>query len=255
MSHTESNDTSWQSIYRLGGAAAVMAVLIAVAEIGITFLPGGQMSDGALSVVDWFRLFHTNWFMGLRNLGLLNIGFNVMELLIFFALYGAHRRMNQAYGALALILAVLGVAVFFATNRAFAMLALSSQYAAATTDAQRAVLEAAGQAMLSVGQSHTPGTFMAFVLSETAGLTISMVMLREHLFSRASAYAGIGGFGLLLIFEVVSSFIPAWSGVAMVTAMLGGLLTMAWYSLIAWRLFQLGHLETAATIMLKPVVA
>lgn len=255
MSHRESNDRSWQSLYKLGGAAALMALLIAGSEIGITFLPEGGMSEGTLSVTDWFRLFHTNWFMGLRNLGLLNIGFNAMDILIFFALYGAHRRMNQAYSALALILAVLGVAVFFATNRAFAMLVLSSQYAAAATDAQRALLEAAGQAMLSVGQSHTPGTFMAFVLSETAGLTISMVMLREHLFSRANAYVGLEGFGLLLIFEVVSSFIPAWSGVAMVTAMLGGLLTMAWYSLIAWRLFHLGHLETADPIMLKPVTA
>jgi len=39
-------------------------------------------------------------------------------------------------------------------------------YPLATSEAQRTIIASAGQAMLSVGQSHTPGTFMAFFLSE-----------------------------------------------------------------------------------------
>jgi hypothetical protein len=101
------------------------------------------------------------------------------------------------------------------------------------------MVAAAGQAMLSVGQSHTPGTFIGFFLSEVAGIAISMVMLRGQVFNKATAYVGILGFGLLLIFEVCSSFVPA-SDVAMIFAMSGGLLVMAWYILIARRLFQLG---------------
>ncbi len=255
MSQAESNNSSWQGLYKLGGTAALLAVVIAIAEIGITFAPGGQIADGTLSVLDWFRLFHENWFLGLRNLGLLNIAFNALEILIFFALYRAHRRVNPAYAMLSLILALIGVAVFFATNRAFSMLALSNQYADATTDTQRAMLEAAGQAMLSVGQSHTPGTFVGFVLSEVAGITMSIVMLRGRLFSRVNSIAGVAGFGSLLVFEVVSSFIPTGSGVAMMTAMLGGLLTMAWYILIAQRLFQLARLETVQPADLRPVIA
>ena len=120
------------------------------------------------------------------------------------------------------------------------MLELSGRYWAATTDSQRSELVAAAQAMLSVGQSHTPGTFMAFLLSEIAGIIICAVMLRSEIFSKAAAVAGIFGFTLLLIFEVISSFFASPTGVAMFIAIAGGLLSMVWYVLIAVRLFQLG---------------
>jgi hypothetical protein len=142
-----------------------------------------------------------------------------------------------------MVVSFIGVATFLATNRALPMLELSRHYAAATTDAQRSMLAAAGQAMLSVGQSHTPGTFIGFLLSEVAGIAISLVMLRSGTFGNATACAGILGFALLLGFEICSSFVPASFDVAMIVAMVGGLLSMAWYILIAKRLFQLGTLQ------------
>jgi hypothetical protein len=205
-SSVETADSNWQSLYKIGGTAALIAVLVGLIEITITFLPGGNASPE--TIIDWFTLFQNNWFLGLRNLGLLNIFLVALGVLISFALYGAHRQVNKTYAALALIISILGAAVFYATNRAFSMLDLSNQYAAATTDSQRIVLAAAGQAMLSVGKSHTPGTFMAFFLSEISSIGMSLVMLRSKIFSKASAYAGMLGFGLLLIFELCSSFIP-----------------------------------------------
>jgi hypothetical protein len=160
---------------------ALITVVVGLIEIMITFLPGGNTPYE--TVTDWFTLFQNNWFLGLRNLGLLNIIIAVLGIPTFLALYGAHRRVNQAYAALAMIISFIGVAVFLATNRAFPMFELSNQYAAATTDAQRAMLTAAGQVMLSVGQSHTPGTFLGFCLSEVADLIISVVMLRSKICS------------------------------------------------------------------------
>jgi hypothetical protein len=230
----------WNSIYKLGGVAALSAVLIGLLEIAITFLPGGNVPQE--TVVDWFTLFQNNWFLGLRNLGLLNIFLNSLGILTYFALYAAYRENpNQPYAALATIISFLGIGIFLATNRAFPMLSLSNQYAAATTSAQRAVLEAAGQSMLSVGQSHTPGTFLGFSLSEVAGVVISIVMLRSKVFSKVTAFVGIFGFGILLIFEFFSSFVSGLSSVTITLAMFGGLLSMAWYILVAGKLFQLGQ--------------
>jgi hypothetical protein len=237
MTSPEINETNWKSLYRLGGAAALGTVLVGVVEIGITFLPGGNGTYE--TVFDWFTLFQNNSFMGLRNLGLLNIFLTALGIPTFFALYGVHRKTGQTLVALAMIISFIGVAVFYATNRAFAMLDISNQYALATTEAQKAILAAAGQAMLSVGQSHTPGTFMAFFLSESAGILISFVMLRDKLFSLTNAYAGILGFSFLLIFEVITSFLPALQNVAMILAMLGGILSMIWDIMLARRLFQL----------------
>jgi len=67
-----------RALYVIGGVAALLTVLNGLAEIGITFLPGGGMSGDSSTAVDWFTLFRNSPFMGLRNLGLLNIFFTVL---------------------------------------------------------------------------------------------------------------------------------------------------------------------------------
>jgi hypothetical protein len=234
-------ESDYKPLYRLGGAAAMLVVLTALFEIGITFLPGGYPTTE--TVIDWFTLLHNNWFLGLRNLGLLNILMTALGLPMFFALYIAHRHVAHTFAALAVTICFIGAAVFYATNRAFPMLDLSIRYSAATTEAERSVLAAAGQALLSIGQSHTPGTFLGFFLSEVGGILLSLVMLRGQVFSRTVAYAGIAAFGLFSVFEILSSFVPSLHDVALIIAMGGGLASMAWYTLIARRLFQLGHVH------------
>ena len=245
---TSSQDgrSEWDRIYVIGGIAALGAVLVGLSEIAITFLPGGNAP--LETVLDWFNLLQQNPFMGLRDLGLLNILLNTLAIPIFFALWAAHRqRPEKPYATEAALIAMLGVGVFYATNRAFAMWDLSNRYAAAATDAQRAAIEAAGLAMLTVGKSHTPGTFLAFFLLEAAGLMMALVMLRSGVFSKAAAYAGLLGFGLLALFEVGSSFLLGLGNKTMMLAILGGLSTMVWYVLIARGLFQMGSWNRTAT--------
>ena len=224
-------------LYKLGAVTSLLILCTALLEILITFLPGGYAS--AETVVDWFNLLHTNWFLGLRNLGLLNIVMTALGIPLFFTLYMAHRKLNPTYSALALIISVIGVALFYATNRAFPMLDLSIRYAATTAYTERAILEAAGQALLAVGQSHTPGTFIGFCLSEIAGILISYVMLQGRIFSRINAWAGILGFGMLLVYEICQSFVPSLSSFVLIFALIGGALNLVWYGLIARRLFRL----------------
>jgi predicted ferric reductase len=64
-------------------------------------------------------------------------------------------------------------------------------------------------------------------------------MLRGEVFSKINAYAGITGFILLLVFEVGVSFLWGLTDGAMLLAMVGGLLSMAWYVMLALRLFRL----------------
>jgi len=237
---TQPASPAWKALYLVGGVAALATVLNGVAEIAITFLPGGGMSAVPLTAVDWFSLYRSSPFLGMRNLGLLNIFFTFLSIPLMYALYAAHRRTHRAFAGLSLILALLGVAVFLAGNRAFPMLALSAQYAAAGTDAQRSVLAAAGEAMLAVGQSHTPGTFLAFFLSTLAGLSISLVMLRAKIFSKAAALLGIIGYSLLMIFELTADFAPGFRA-SFAFALSGGPLSLAWDLLVALGLFRLAR--------------
>jgi hypothetical protein len=235
----EEADSGWKALYVVGGAAALLTVLNGLAEIGITFFPGGGLSSGPGSALEWFSLYGRSPFMGLRNLGLLNIFFTALSIPVSYALYAAHRRTHGAFAGLSLLAALLGAAAFLAGNRAFPMLALSRQYAVAD-EARRAALAAAGEAMLAVGQSHTPGTFLAFFLSSLAGVAISIVMLRAGLFSKASAIVGIAGFSLLMVYELASDFAPGFPATFLLAAG-GGPLSLVWDLLVGLRLLRLAR--------------
>jgi hypothetical protein len=235
----EDSDAGLKPLYIMGSAAALLTVLNGLAEISITFVPGGGMSSSPMGAVEWFSLYQRSPFLGLRNLGLLNILFTVLSLPVSYCLYAAHRRSHRAFAGLSLLLALLGAAVFLADNRAFPMLALSRQYAAAD-EARRAALAAAGETMLAVGQSHTAGTFLAFFLSTVSGVAISVVMLQARIFSKASAIVGIAGFSLLLVFELASDFAPGFPATFLFAAS-GGPLSLAWDLLVGLRLFRLAR--------------
>ena len=95
--------------------------------------------------------------------------------------------------------------------------------------------------MLALGESHTPGTFVPFLLIEAGGILISIVMLSSANFGRWTAITGILGNGLLLLFEIVSDFVPALFSASLFIALGGGLLSMAWYVLIGRGLLRLGR--------------
>jgi hypothetical protein len=95
--------------------------------------------------------------------------------------------------------------------------------------------------MLAVGGSHSPGTFQAFFLPELARIAISLVSLRSDRFPRASAYAGIVGFGILLLVDIYTAFIGPLTTPTMIAFMFGGPGTMLWSVLVAHRLFQLAR--------------
>jgi hypothetical protein len=231
-------ESGWKGLYKVGGTTVLITVVVALAEIVIGFLPGvARLTQRTVTVIDWFTLLQSHWFLGLRNLGLLNIIGAALLAPTFFAIYSALRRDNEAYGAFGTILFFVGVAVYLASNRAFSMLSLSGQYASATTDAQRSLLIAAGQAMLAEGQTRA-----GIPLIEFACLVISAVMLRGKVFSKATAYAGILGNVLLMVFEIILAFVPTSLDAGMVIAVGGGLSIMIWYLLVGRRLLQLGHL-------------
>jgi hypothetical protein len=241
-STSEKTDSNWVSLYKFGGIAALLSVLVILTDIALTFVPAGAEPPGSMTAVDWFRLFQGNWFFGLRNLGLLPNVLNLsLSIPLFLALYEAHKHTNKAYAALALILSLAGTAIYLSNNAAFPMLALSTKYAAAATDAQRALLIAAGEAILARGEDFTPGALTGFLFSETALITISFVMLRGGIFGKATAYAGILGSLLLTIFTIWTTFIPRFFEIAMILALIGGLLSIAWNVLTARKLSQLGN--------------
>ena len=240
---SKNTSSNWTSFYKLGGTAALLSVLVVLTDIALTFFPAGAEPPGTMTAVDWFRLFQDNWFFGLRNLGLLPNILNLsLSIPIFLALYEAHTHTNKAYAVLAIVLSFVGAAIYLSNNAAFPMLTLSTKYAAATTDAQRTLFAAAGEAILARGEDFTPGAFTGFLFSEIAMAAICLVMLRGGIFSKATAYAGLLGSLFLTLFTIWTTFIQQFFEIAMIFALIGGLLSIAWNILTARKLFQLRNL-------------
>jgi hypothetical protein len=223
---TETADSNWDWLYKIGGAAAMLSLVFFPIQI-IIFL----VNPPPDSVIGWFRLFQDNPLIGLLDLDLLLIVDQVLSILIFLALYVALRRAQESFMAISVALGLVSIVLFIASNPAFAMLSLSDQYAAATSAAQRAVFLAAGQAALIMWQGSA--FQVSYLLGSIAIIILSAVMLRSRLFSKASAYLGIlaNVIALGLYVPVIGIYISIFSVVFL----------WVWYLLIARRLFQLGR--------------
>jgi hypothetical protein len=188
------------------------------------------------SAFDWFVLLQDSQFLGLILLDLFDIVNYVLVGLIFLALYGALRRANKVATTVATASCLVGVAVYMASNQAFAMLALSDQYAVASTEAMRATFLAAGEALLAI---HNPaGIHLGLLLVALAGLIASVVMLQSRVFGKATAILGLVANSLVLTYYVALPLVPT---IAFLFPAASAPFRLLWYILIAWRLFQLGR--------------
>ena len=194
---------------------------------------------------DWYTLLHTNRLVGLTLLNVFDMVNYLLVGLMFLGLYAALRQANRSYMTIAAALAFVGIAVYLASNPAFSMLSLSDQYAAATTDAQRSMLLAAGQARLAIHDPSGlgPGT-MGFLLVTLAGLIISVVMLRCSVFGRITAYAGILASAFGLGYPLGIAIAPRTVVIPIVATSLSvsACFLVIWYIGIARRLSQLARI-------------
>jgi hypothetical protein len=233
-------EVRWATLYAVGGVGALVVGAMTVFGV-ITFL-AWPPPEGA--VTEWFALFERNWLVGMLGLDLGMLVSFLANIPVILALYVVLRRASESLTALATVLGLVAIATYFASSRAFEMLALSRQYAAATTDAQRLMLEAVGQSMLTTylgpfagaapagGWNYQGTAFnLSFVLWSIAGVLLSIAMLRSTVFGRVVASVGILGNTAAL-----GLFVPV-VGVALSIASLP--LLLVWYLVIARRLFQL----------------
>ncbi len=243
-SQIESTDSSWKLLYRVGAAGALIAAGLEIAAALISVISSSSSGPPPSTVIDYFMLLQHNRFLGLVDLGLFDIAALTFLVPMFLAVYIALRRASASLMAIATTLSLVGIAVYLATETAFSMLSLSNQYAAATTDAQRALFEAAGQAMLAEQVGTGTGSYMGFFLLSVAGLLIATVMLRSDLFSKVTATVGIVANGFLFVYYIGLAFVSIPPAIGVPIYWASGLLSLMWFILIGLRLFKLAQGES-----------
>jgi hypothetical protein len=209
---------------------------------------GMFVGSAPTTAVGWFTLLHNNSLLGMFFLNLFDVADYVLVGVMFFALYIAFRKTNRIYSGIAASLSLVGILVYIISDTSFTMFSLSSQYASATTAAQKSTLLTLGQNVLAKGVPGAGyqglGGLTSLLLLAVAGLIISIVMLRSKIFNRATAYVGIVAsvFDLAYLFGltfVTASAFFLWSSLFIGGA---GLLLMIWHLLIGVKLYQLSRI-------------
>jgi hypothetical protein len=188
-------------------AAAVSAVVVAclIPVQAAVFL----LSPPPQTVLEYFALFGRAPVLGLLDLDLLLSVDYLLMIPLYLSLFLVLRRRSATPALLGLVLGLFSVLLFLVSREAtFSMWQLSSQYAAATDQAQQAALVAAGQVLLTL---YNGGTFgLSYGLGAASTLLFSWPMWRHRVLGAAPGVIGIvtgltmlvppntGTFGLVL---------------------------------------------------------
>lgn len=226
-------ESAWKPLYRAAGVAALLSIAFTFLAV-IVFIANPPPT----TITAWFTLFQRNGLLGLMNLDLLMLVTYVLMGVVYLALYGALHRGHEPVMALATLCGLVSIVTYVASNTGFNLLVLSGQYAAATTEAQRAAIRAAGQAMLAIWQGTAYD--VSYVLGGVAALLVAAVMLRTRLFGRVTAYVGLV-LGVLML-------VPATAGtIGLYMSLISLVPTIIWLALLAWRFFQFASPRVAST--------
>lgn len=237
----------WRWLYKIGGTAALLAVFVfrrnlgaELALLGMFGIIEGLSTTPLINTSEWFNLLQDNWLVGLTMLNFFDLVEYALVGLILLALYVALRKTKRSAMLIATTAGLIGITVYFASNQAFAMLALSERYAAAMSEAQRSAYLTAGEALLAVNNPDSlyqgTGIYVSLFLVLLAGLIISIVMLQSDVFSKATGITGILANGIGMCYFITLAFAPA---IYWIPHPISAPFRVVWYFLIALRLFKL----------------
>jgi hypothetical protein len=217
----------WRSLYRIGAVAATISIGVIPLSI-IAFFAWPLWPDNILAVIQ------EDWLTGLMGLDFMYLFSNVFAIPFFLVLYVTLKEVDKGWALIALTLGLLGWICLVPARPIPEMFALSDQYAAAATDAQRAFYLAAGESMLT--HFHGVAYHVHYILGSASLLVSSFLMLRSHIFSKATAYVGI--VTNIVVFGLYVPVVGVWISMLSVVGYL------IWYVQIARRLFRLGWGDT-----------
>ncbi|MBN1264901.1 MAG: hypothetical protein JXA25_05365 [Anaerolineales bacterium] len=233
-------------LYRIGAAAAILAAVFrrnfdaeyyVLREFGI-------FNSGPLAAPDtiagWFELLQENPLIAFTLLSGFDLFNYLFVAILVLALWGNLGRTSKKWSTTAGILGFAGTVYYAATNKAFVLLSLSSQFPPANHTGQTSLLNK-GKSLLAVFESNSyagTGLYPSFLLISTALLILSVLMLHSPDFSRRTALLGIlaNGFGLGYYI-----FLMLFPGLVFVPLSISAVFLLAWYLSLAYQLLKLAN--------------
>jgi hypothetical protein len=204
---------------RIGGWAAIAMLALVPFQLVVYVV-----SPPPDSVIGWFELFQRNRLVALVDLDLVLLIDYLLAGFVFLGLWVTMRSSSPGAASIMLVLELIAITTYIASNPAIEMMSLADRYSSVATDAQRQQILAAGEAT-SVTWTGT-AFVMSYLLSAFATVIASVVMLRTRAFTRTTGVIGII-YGAL-------NLVPSSAGTLGLVLSLASLLPMlAWLALVA----------------------
>ena len=224
-------DGKW--LYRVGGVAAIVFGIAYIVIIAL-YVPTGARPGGAEAWLAHIARHTTVWGAILGLSVLTDFLLIPIALSLYRALQGINRNVMLTATACVGLFVVLDLALTW-TNIA-SLIALSGHYAAATTDAQRAVFVTAAIYPSSVVDSNLLFVYNSLILA--VGILMTGLVMLQGIFGKGTAYLGLAT-GILAIVSVASAFFA--STVSSIMIILASVLTTGWVLLAGYKLHRLGQ--------------
>jgi hypothetical protein len=100
----DNSDKQWKIIFKIGAVTTIIVLCGIILDMVVGSITGGDVVALPQTAVERFKQFQDNPILGLYNLDMLNTIIQIVFIPSFFALYTAHRKVNNPSALLALIL-------------------------------------------------------------------------------------------------------------------------------------------------------
>jgi len=224
---SELPDLSWQPLYRLGGIAAGVYVVMVLVPVSLVFSAPVPPTEGR-ALLEYIAANRVVYLVQLVCF----VGLAVPALVVFdaaaVALAGVRKGVALIGGLFGAASEVVALAVGSSPQSLHGgLILLADAYQVAGSDAERAGLVSAANALIATANAMP----WAGVLTAAAILTLSLIMARST-FGRALAVVG----AVIGVLGMASEALRAMIGPAY---LLYGLLLPFWFGWIGWRLLRL----------------
>ena len=246
IAENELSDLRWKSLYRFGGAAALVQLVCTLVTLIVVITLGVEPATAE----EYYTVLGQDRIVGLLRLDFASLVNVTLYAATAISLYFALRRIDEAGAFSAVAFILVGVSLALAAHSAFSMMHLSDQYAAAASEAHRVQLLTAGEAVIAADWWHSTGGFMAGLFMQGGAVAFSIVMLRSGRFGKVTAYSGMLSNGLDFAHVLVGLFFPA-AGVLLLS--IGGLFYLVWFPALGRDLLRLGRRDARGAEELKMV--
>jgi hypothetical protein len=223
-------DPGGKWLYRVGGISA-LALGIGYIIIMVLYIPLGAPPNGAEARLTYLAGNTSAWWAILALSVITDFLFVPMTFALYDALKGINRNLMLIAASCLGLFVVLDLAVTWINYAS--LITLSDNYAAATNDAQRAVIVTAATYPALVLESSLLGAYI--ILVPGIGILLTGIVMLEGNFSKSSAYLGLAT-GIFGTIAIVGPFFASFLSTAVILA---SILTTVWALFVGYKLYRL----------------